>query len=663
MIPTVVVRMDQLPLLPSEKVNRKALPAPDFTSDAVKPPVKAPAKAAGAPKAAISPAATAASSSTSSSSSVTEARPSSSSSEARADPILLYVSEVWADVLGVSMDSIQPLSDFFALGGNSLLCGKMNSRIRTGLNVPGLSGMLIYMNTTLAEFAQAVAVAGAVPAHSQTRQGSMTVTTMSSSCGQGSSDSLEIEEEPDSPRSSDLTDLQQFISEAWAEALGIEPGTLAPDDDFFARGGNSLLCGKMNSSIRSGLSIPSMSGMLIYQHPTLGAFTEAVEASGATLPAAYRSSSSGSSPVSRSNSDTGINGPILDEDALLDFIAAAWAETLGADRSSMTADADFFALGGNSLLCGKMNSRLRVGLNLPGLSGMLIYQNTTLEGFTNAVAQAGPSFPCGTSTCNSSWTRPGRPSADGISMSGSSFRGSSGPSTASRSSSAFSGFSGFSGFSSSSSPSINSSFSSQAGGIASSYANAAAQAAAAAFMQEHPPAAAAAAAGGADWTIGSNSYEQSLAAASKAAYAAANAAFSTVMSTLGLEAASFDAGSSSSSHGGKKSLSSKGSGIFGKHFRSGAGAAGPAAIPVFDARMQSMPSVPSFSLPSGGGKGSVKPTLVDGKLPGEEGSSPVAPADQVKTSAALCTIIQMIMISLIAGFSNALTILPMLGYM
>lgn len=47
MCPTVMVLMDQLPLLVSEKVDRKALPAPNFTTDMISP-VTAPAAAAAA---------------------------------------------------------------------------------------------------------------------------------------------------------------------------------------------------------------------------------------------------------------------------------------------------------------------------------------------------------------------------------------------------------------------------------------------------------------------------------------------------------------------------------------------------------------------------------------------------------------------------------------
>lgn len=47
---------------------------------------------------------------------------------------------------------------------------------------------------------------------------------------------------------------------------------LGQNEDFFSLGGNSLLAGKMNSTLRAGLHLPDMSGMLVYQHPSLAAF-------------------------------------------------------------------------------------------------------------------------------------------------------------------------------------------------------------------------------------------------------------------------------------------------------------------------------------------------------------------------------------------------------
>jgi hypothetical protein len=57
------------------------------------------------------------------------------------------------------------------------------------------------------------------------------------------------------------------------EVLGL-PATaaLGQNEDFFSFGGNSLLAGKMNSTLRAGLHLPDMSGMLVYQHPSLSAF-------------------------------------------------------------------------------------------------------------------------------------------------------------------------------------------------------------------------------------------------------------------------------------------------------------------------------------------------------------------------------------------------------
>jgi hypothetical protein len=263
------------------------------------------------------------------------------------DPLMRHVAATWADVMGLDPQAITHTSDFFALGGNSLLCGKMNSRIRSELQVSSLSGMLIYQATTLAEFTQAVAVAGAVLPAAVT--GTSTPATLSSSSSSRPQSVTSDDEPPSLGRTSsnDLSDLQAFIAEAWADALGCKPGVITEEDDFFALGGNSLLCGKMNSRIRSGLNLPSMSGMLIYHHPSLGGFTEAVAVTGAILPSAYglSSSSSSSSSAGPSRSSSGVEGltghqlpgAIPEAELLSSFIAAAWAETLGVESSSLTA--------------------------------------------------------------------------------------------------------------------------------------------------------------------------------------------------------------------------------------------------------------------------------------------------------------------------------------
>jgi hypothetical protein len=113
MIPTVVVPLAALPLLPSEKVNRKALPAPDWSKHLV-----AAAAGAGASKAAFSAAG-----------GVTAAKEAAAAA-VQSDPLMLFLQGLWAEVLHEPSANITPSSDFFSLGGTSLLVGVMNSRLR-----------------------------------------------------------------------------------------------------------------------------------------------------------------------------------------------------------------------------------------------------------------------------------------------------------------------------------------------------------------------------------------------------------------------------------------------------------------------------------------------------------------------------------------------------
>jgi hypothetical protein len=436
-----------------------------------------------------------------------------------------------------------------------------------------------------------------------------------------------------------------FITEVWSDVLGVSGQSIEPMSDFFALGGNSLLCGKMNSRIRTGLNMPSLSGMLIYQNTTLGEFVTAVAGAGPGLPAGYSSmtvsTAGSSSPGSVISIDDDVSSPAHSSSTLSDlqqFIAEAWGEAVGCAPSAIGEDSDFFALGGNSLMCGKMNSRLRVGLSIPSLSGMLIYQHTTLESFTHAVAQVGPSLPGGSSSSSSR-------TAHSCSAASTSFRIGA-PKNLPRYPSGVSSVSGFSGVSS-----FSGFASSQPGShSASATAGAASAAAAAAFVHKHPVAAAAAPDG--DWTL--SSYEASMAAASQAAYAAAAAAYSTVMATLGLaggldpavskKAAAFDLNSS---------------GLFNKQFRMGMGSAGGSVVPVYDAQIHSMPGVPALMTGLGlgsavGVKGGVKPEMA-GKA--------TAAGSQVQPSVWLCTLVQIVGMLVISGTMHAISVAPMLAWM
>ncbi|MCA1682338.1 MAG: condensation domain-containing protein, partial [Actinobacteria bacterium] len=116
MIPAAFVELDQLPLSPSGKVDRRALPAPDFTA----------AVDAGyiAPR--------------------TEAE--------------MVLADIWAEVLGVAQVGVE--DNFFELGGDSILSLQVVSRARrAGL---GLLPRDVFMYQTVASLV--MGVAGVAPA-------------------------------------------------------------------------------------------------------------------------------------------------------------------------------------------------------------------------------------------------------------------------------------------------------------------------------------------------------------------------------------------------------------------------------------------------------------------------------------------------------------------
>jgi amino acid adenylation domain-containing protein len=93
LVPELFVSLDALPLTPNEKIDRRALPAPDMSR-----------------------------------------RPSAAGSPAAArTPLQSAIARMWAEVLGV--DAIGVDDDFFELGGHSLLATRVIARIRKTLQV------------------------------------------------------------------------------------------------------------------------------------------------------------------------------------------------------------------------------------------------------------------------------------------------------------------------------------------------------------------------------------------------------------------------------------------------------------------------------------------------------------------------------------------------
>nr|WP_218007388.1 non-ribosomal peptide synthetase [Nocardia otitidiscaviarum] len=116
MVPAAVMVIDAIPLTPTAKLDRKALPQPVFREAAYRAPVTA-----------------------------TQRR----------------VAETMAELLGRAVDRVGLDDDFFALGGNSLSAAKLSARLSTRLGAP-VAMRTVFEHPTVA--ALAAAVADAAPA-------------------------------------------------------------------------------------------------------------------------------------------------------------------------------------------------------------------------------------------------------------------------------------------------------------------------------------------------------------------------------------------------------------------------------------------------------------------------------------------------------------------
>ena len=121
-VPLLVFPLPKMPLLPNEKVDRKALSGrPEYQPDWA---ALAQADEYVAPRTELERA----------------------------------VQAVWLEVLGLEQVSVE--SDFFRIGGNSIMANKVTSRLRAALDVP-LSGGAIFQNPTVTGLANQLAELGA----------------------------------------------------------------------------------------------------------------------------------------------------------------------------------------------------------------------------------------------------------------------------------------------------------------------------------------------------------------------------------------------------------------------------------------------------------------------------------------------------------------------
>ena len=121
-VPHLVMPLGRMPLTPADKVDRKALETrpeyqPDWSAAAMSDEYVAPR-----------------------------------------NKLEVAVQAVWQEVLGMGQVSVE--SDFFRIGGNSIMANKVTSRLRASLGAP-LSGGALFQHPTIAALAKQLAAAGA----------------------------------------------------------------------------------------------------------------------------------------------------------------------------------------------------------------------------------------------------------------------------------------------------------------------------------------------------------------------------------------------------------------------------------------------------------------------------------------------------------------------
>lgn len=155
---------------------------------------------------------------------------------------------------------------------------------------------------------------------------------------------------PDAPVDVPLTALQRTVAQHWKEALGVE--SVAAGDDFFSRGGDSLMATKVIQRLRQDLRV-ALAFEDLFDYPVLAGFCGLVES-------------------------------MLDTEGRLYLL---WQEVL--KQPGLNPEDDFFAIGGHSLLANQILNRIgkQVGVALdfedffayPTIRSMAAHVDSLLE--------------------------------------------------------------------------------------------------------------------------------------------------------------------------------------------------------------------------------------------------------------------------------------------
>ena len=216
-MPQLYVPLAELPLLPSGKIDRRALHAPSSDRIAI-----------------------------------------SSNGDPIATPTEAAIASVWRELLKI--EQIDRNSNFFESGGDSLLAAQVVSRLGSSMHVP-LAVRVLF------EFPTVAGLAKVVDHHRDSLCSPWSAATASADKGNLAAGDAPLAREQPRTRDADLPgELEATVAEVWRSILGIAAVDI--DDNFFERGGNSLGAVRLSSELESrfGVALPITA---LFEHGTI----------------------------------------------------------------------------------------------------------------------------------------------------------------------------------------------------------------------------------------------------------------------------------------------------------------------------------------------------------------------------------------------------------